>query len=82
MVPRDSETHSGDDVGVYASGPWSHLFVGNYEQNIIPVAMAFASKIGPYSDKDDDDECDGAATIQISLTLFTLLVIRSICFSN
>lgn len=27
-VPLDSETHGGEDVGVYASGPWAHLFVG------------------------------------------------------
>lgn len=46
MVGLESETHGGEDVGVYASGPWSHLFTGNYEQNNIPVAMAYAAKIG------------------------------------
>lgn len=24
-VPEDEETHAGEDVGVYASGPWSHV---------------------------------------------------------
>lgn len=35
-VPLSSETHGGDDVVVYASGPYSHLFIGSYEQNNIP----------------------------------------------
>lgn len=48
MVGLELDGHGGDDVGVYASGPWSHLFTGNYEQNNIPVAMAYAAQIGPY----------------------------------
>ncbi|GJQ80048.1 hypothetical protein Trydic_g19336 [Trypoxylus dichotomus] len=46
MVPRDSETHGGEDVGVFASGPWAHLFTGVIEQNVIPHMMAFASCVG------------------------------------
>lgn len=42
-VPLASESHGGDDVTVYATGPWSHLFNGNYEQNVIPHIMAYAS---------------------------------------
>lgn len=45
-VPLELETHGGDDVGVFASGPWSHLFTGVYEQNYIPHAMMFAACIG------------------------------------
>lgn len=39
MVPLVSETHGGDDVAVFAKGPWSHLFAGSFEQNFIPHAM-------------------------------------------
>ncbi|XP_053679673.1 membrane-bound alkaline phosphatase-like [Anopheles nili] len=46
MVPLSSETHGGEDVAVYASGPWSHLFTGNYEQSAIPHMMAYAACIG------------------------------------
>ncbi|XP_055599311.1 alkaline phosphatase-like [Uranotaenia lowii] len=45
-LPVDSETHGGEDVAVYASGPWSHLFTGTYEQNTIPHMMAYAACIG------------------------------------
>jgi len=67
LAPRNSETHGGDDVGVYASGPWSHLFVGSYEQSNIPVAMAYAAKIGPYAD-DENSTC-GANPLKISILI-------------
>lgn len=72
MVALDSEAHGGDDVGVYASGPWSHLFTGNYEQNNIPVAMAYAARIGPYAST--QGACSGAPKLTTStLALMTLL---------
>lgn len=45
-APHELETHGGDDVSVYAIGPWSHLFTGNYEQHVIPHFMAYAACIG------------------------------------
>ena len=45
-APLYSETHGGDDVIVFAKGPWAHLFAGTYEQNFIPHVMAFASCVG------------------------------------
>lgn len=45
-VPLGSETHGGDDVAVFARGPWSQLFSGTIEQNLIPHVMAFASCVG------------------------------------
>ncbi|XP_055533114.1 membrane-bound alkaline phosphatase-like [Wyeomyia smithii] len=45
-LPVESETHGGEDVAVYASGPWSHLFTGSYEQNTIPHMMAYALCVG------------------------------------
>lgn len=45
-MPFEDETHGGDDVPVYASGPWSHLFSGVYEQNTIPHIMNYASCLG------------------------------------
>ncbi|KAM7361713.1 alkaline phosphatase 5 [Cochliomyia hominivorax] len=45
-MPLEYETHGGDDVPVYASGPWSHLLTGVYEQNVIPHIMGYASCLG------------------------------------
>lgn len=48
MVPMDAETHGGDDVAVWVSGPMSHLFRGVYEQNAIPYIIAYIANIGDY----------------------------------
>jgi len=42
LVPLSSETHSGEDVGVYAKGPGSHLITGTNEQNVIFHVMDYA----------------------------------------
>lgn len=46
MVDMDDETHGGEDVPIYASGPWAHLFTGTFEQNGIPHFLAYAACIG------------------------------------
>lgn len=42
LIPLSSETHSGEDVAVFAKGPWSHLFDGVVEQNYIFHVMDYA----------------------------------------
>ena len=42
LIPMSSETHSGEDVAVYAKGPWAHLFDGTLEQNYIFHVMHHA----------------------------------------
>ncbi|MEI2387989.1 alkaline phosphatase [Breoghania sp. JC706] len=46
LIPLSSETHSGEDVAVYAKGPWSHLFDGTVEQNYIFHVMNHAAHNG------------------------------------
>ena len=41
-VPMHYETHSGEDVPVYARGPGSHLIHGVQEQNFVFHAMVEA----------------------------------------
>lgn len=42
LIPMSSETHSGEDVTVFAQGPWAHLFDGVIEQNVIFHVMHHA----------------------------------------
>ncbi|XP_062131369.1 membrane-bound alkaline phosphatase [Drosophila sulfurigaster albostrigata] len=49
MVPLSADTHGGDDVAVFASGPYAQYFSGTYEQANIPALMARAAGIGPYA---------------------------------
>ena len=50
-LPLRSETHGGDDVPVFAQGPWSHLFTGIMEQNTIAHKMAYAACWGSYRNR-------------------------------
>lgn len=47
LTPLVDETHSGEDVAVYSSGPWSQLLSGVFEQSLIPTTLMYASCIGP-----------------------------------
>ncbi|MFL2530371.1 MAG: alkaline phosphatase [Porticoccaceae bacterium] len=42
LVPLESETHSGEDVPIYAMGPGAHLISGSNEQTIIFHAINHA----------------------------------------
>ncbi|MBM3603247.1 MAG: alkaline phosphatase [Alphaproteobacteria bacterium] len=35
LIPASSESHSGVDVGLWATGPWAHLFGGTMDQEVI-----------------------------------------------
>jgi len=45
LVPRSSETHAGEDVGIYASGPSSQLVRGTNEQSYIFHVMNNAGNL-------------------------------------
>ena len=45
LVPRSSETHAGEDVGIYAVGPGAHLVNGTNEQSLIFHVMDFAGDL-------------------------------------
>lgn len=41
-IPMPSETHGGEDVALFAIGPWAHLARGTMEQNLIYHIMRYA----------------------------------------
>ena len=45
LVPLKAETHGGEDVPIYAQGPWAHLFHGTVDQQYIFHVMNFAAKM-------------------------------------
>lgn len=42
LLPMSSESHSGVDVGLWAAGPWAHLFGGTMDQQVIFHVMNHA----------------------------------------
>ncbi|XP_055846123.1 membrane-bound alkaline phosphatase-like isoform X2 [Episyrphus balteatus] len=80
--PSKTETHGGEDVAVYANGPWSHLFTGSLEQNIIPHMMAYASCIGDGLTMCQNPKArSSAAVVQISVILIISSLILTL-FKN
>lgn len=72
--PLQWETHGGEEVAVYATGPWAHLFSGVHDQSFIAHAMAYAACIGQFA----IGECQHASSADapvISLLLSVLPVI-------
>ena len=45
LVPLSSETHSGEDVGIYAKGPGAFLVNGTNEQSVIFHVMDYAADL-------------------------------------
>ncbi|MBD1390496.1 alkaline phosphatase [Neiella sp. HB171785] len=45
LVPLSSETHGGEDVGIYAQGPGAHLLTGTNEQNVIFHVLNHAANL-------------------------------------
>lgn len=45
LVPLRSETHSGEDIVVWATGPWAHLFQKTVEQSYIFHVMDYAADL-------------------------------------
>ncbi|WP_045857625.1 alkaline phosphatase [Teredinibacter purpureus] len=45
LVPTSSETHSGEDVAIYAQGPGAPLLTGTNEQHIIFHVMNYAANL-------------------------------------
>ncbi|XP_034386954.1 intestinal-type alkaline phosphatase-like [Cyclopterus lumpus] len=78
-VPLSSETHSIEDVAIFAKGPMSHLFHGVQEQNYIAHVIAYAACMEPY------ENCElhppsHAGSIHPSLLLLLMgLLLLSLC---
>lgn len=47
LIPLSGESHAGEDVPIYASGPWAQLFHRTVEQNYIYQVMRYAAFDSP-----------------------------------
>ena len=46
-LSKEDESHGGEDVIIYAKGPWSHLFQSQHEETYVAYAISYAACIGP-----------------------------------
>lgn len=47
LIPLSMESHAGEDVAIYAIGPWAHLFSSTHEQHYIYHVMRHAAALNP-----------------------------------
>lgn len=74
-APMKKDTHGGEDVGVWASGPQSHLFSGHYEQNAIPLFMAHILKIGAFA---ENEKCSACAIYSLALLVIAMTILLKV----
>ena len=74
LVPLDDETHGGEDVPIYASGPMAHLLHGVHEQNYIAHVMAYASCVGANKNHCDRAPVSGSVGLAIGHVNTALVV--------
>ncbi|KAJ8316723.1 hypothetical protein KUTeg_005726, partial [Tegillarca granosa] len=72
-VQMYTETHGGEDVGIFARGPMSHLFKGVHEQNYIPHVMAYASCV-------DNNKCYNFLLQNLALTPYFIVIVSIYLF--
>ena len=63
LIPIGWATHGGDDVAVYASGPFSYLFHKTIDNTFVAQSMKYAMCAPPF----DKEPFCAACTLQISL---------------
>ncbi len=51
LVPLESETHGGEDVAIYATGPGAWLISGTHEQNVVFHVMNYAAGLSTAAEK-------------------------------
>ncbi|OQV26259.1 Alkaline phosphatase [Hypsibius exemplaris] len=93
LVPLSVETHGGEDVAIYAKGPFAHLFHTLHEQHYIAVAMDYAAcyrsntpdhcrSPAPTSSGNDTREATTAASRATSFSAAaTLIIVACFCLA-
>ena len=75
--PIKSETHGGDDVGIWAVGPMSHLFHSTHEQSYIAHVMSYSACIGPHAHL---GRCEGnKRSSAVSHKTFLVVLLGQVC---
>lgn len=76
------ETHGGEDVAVFATGPNSHLIRGVIEQNYVAHVISYSACIGPHAKLNSYCsyvvKCDASASLG-SLVIKLLTIVFLYC---
>nr|QGW52009.1 alkaline phosphatase [Dugesia japonica] len=74
-VPLTYETHGGEDITVYANGPWAHLLNGLHQQSYIGHMMMHASCVGAYKNSNHCNISNVSNTFSINVALINFIIL-------
>lgn len=74
-VPLPDESHGGEDIAVYAEGPWGHLINGLHQQSYIAYLMMYASCTGNYVKSNHCIKSNASKIMEISIQMILLIVV-------
>ncbi|BHF58758.1 hypothetical protein SprV_0100171300 [Sparganum proliferum] len=79
LAPLQWSTHSGEDVGVYAHGPFSWMFHRTVDNTFIAQTMKYAMCVEPFT---EEKHCDGCANLRatwnIALAFFAHILVETV----
>uniref|UniRef100_A0A0X3NWQ7 Alkaline phosphatase n=1 Tax=Schistocephalus solidus TaxID=70667 RepID=A0A0X3NWQ7_SCHSO len=79
LAPLRWSTHGGEDVGIYAQGPFSWMFHRTVDNTFIAQTMKYAMCVEPYT---TEKHCNYCASLQAKwtfvLTLFTHILLEKL----
>lgn len=78
FIPKEWESHGGEDVAIYAKGPWSHLFHSVHEQNYINHVFEYAMCIGKYKNLCNKTPC-GKKNSKYNVFIYTVYMSVVLC---
>lgn len=71
-VHLNESNHGGEDVAVYAVGPFAHLFHGLHEQSYVAHVISYATCIGRYKKAGHCSNATSGTMETKEITSFTL----------
>nr|VZI13627.1 unnamed protein product [Spirometra erinaceieuropaei] len=73
LVPLSDATHGGEDVGVYATGPFSHLFHRNIDNTYLAHVMKWSLCLSPYQREAHCSRANRWSSVSFLSLIFPLL---------
>ncbi|OWF42220.1 alkaline phosphatase-like [Mizuhopecten yessoensis] len=75
-IPLAYETHSAEDVGIYARGPMAHLLHGVKEQHYVAHMMQYAACVGDFRNCVRDDVNNGRQLMPSLWVIFFTMCLK------
>ena len=78
-APKSYESHSASDVGIFAQGPFAHLFHGLHEQSYIYTVMTYAACLDHFEKESHcGDTGNSAFVLKLNPALFLFMTLKMV----